>query len=200
MWIGILVSLKMGTSEREFLTYVRGLGIPFIIEATGHRLMYVLRSDDPKAIEGFLIGLRLGIIPINGITLARPFNKRIALGETKIGDKIIYDLEEAVRLGISEVLQPRPLSVRLRARGHGLGIGETLKSISLDVLKELNVRISKKSNLILNVEVLRTSSGELRLYIGYHPKYLYVRYASVYRMSQPEDVLIPKAKPFTQFY
>ena len=194
------MSLKTGTSERDFLTYVRGLNKPFKVEATGHRLMYVLRTDDPKEVEEYLVELRIGSMPIGNIVLARPFNMRIALGESKVGDRIVYNLDEAVRYGINEVLRPRPLSVRLRARGHGLGVGDTLRELALEVLKELNVRTSRKSSLILNLEVLRTSSGELRLYIGYFPRYLYVRYASVHRLAQAEDNIIPKAKPFTQYY
>ena len=200
MWTGVLVSLKVGTSNREFLTYVRGLNMPFKVEATGHRYMYVLKTDDPRIIEGYLASLRVGSIPIGPITLARPFNIRYSLGESKAGDRIVYNLDEAIRLGIQEVLRPRPLSVRLRTRGHGLGVGDSIREEAMEVLRELGVRVSRKSELMLNIEALRTSAGGLRVYVGFFHRYLYVRYASVHRLAQTEDNIIPKAGPFTQYY
>ena len=194
------MSLKVGTSNRDFLTYVKGLNMPFKPEATGHRYMYVLRADDPRIIEGYLASLRIGAMPIGLITLARPFNVRYSLGESKVGDRIVYSLDEAVRLAIQEVLRPKPLSVRLRTRGHGLGVGDSIRDEAMEVLRELGVGVSRKSELMLNLEVLRTSSGGLRLYAGFFHRYLYVRYASVHRLAQSEDNIIPKAQPFTQYY
>ena len=194
------MSLKVGTSNRDFLTYVKGLNMSFKPEATGHRYMYVLRADDPRIIEGYLVSLRIGSMPIGPITLARPFNVRYSLGESKAGDRIVYSLDEAVRLAIQEVLRPKPLSVRLRTRGHGLGVGDSIRDEAMEVLRELGVGVSRKSELMLNLEVLRTSSGGLRLYAGFFHRYLYVRYASVHRLAQSEDNIIPKASPFTQYY
>ena len=195
-----MVSLRTGSSEREFLNLVRGLGMGFRVESTGHRYIYVLRHEDPGAIEAFLTSLRLGIIPMGDVTLARPFNERITLGESRVGGGIAYDVESVLREVVPRVLSPRPRGLRLRVRGHGIGVGNAVLEVAREVLNDLGVGVRRRSTLMLDIEVLRASSGGVRLYIGFFPTHLYVRCTLVRRITQSEDALVPRATPFTQYY
>jgi hypothetical protein len=145
------------------------------IEDTRHGGLVVIRGGESTLI-GLLESWRIGVLPMYPILLARPFNHVVNLDGTYVYDIRSPILHYVPRLILGSGGEPRLRRVRVRVRGHGLGVGDTLREAVLQVLNQHSILPSRRSSIILSVEVIRLWSGGIRVYTALYPKHYHVKY------------------------
>ena len=192
-WRGIIVSIKAGGKggERDLYRLVKNTHMPFVVNPTRHPGIFIITprpdyKDDPSPlIEAFLIMLRTGLIGMDPITLARPFNISATLGEYRTGSSIAYDPTRILDSIIPDLIPNGLRAIRIRARGNGIGIGDALRTEAIRIIESMGVRYSKRSSIVLNIEAINMN-GVIRIYIGLFPKWLLVRYRTA-RLIKPSQ-------------
>ena len=177
---GLIISYtRCGDSEALLRRLLAGWGLR--LNESGRPGVAWLEAPEPVLI-GLLESWRTGSLPMPGVSLVRPFDVKLDLHRPLVpAQSVVVDSTGMIEDAIRRLLTGRGIrGVRVRARGYGLGVSNTLRGIANGVLNDLGIRVSRSSSMVLSVEALLRVSGFVSVFIGLYPRRYLVRPSHAY--------------------